>query len=106
MSELPVRVKVQDSASQVIYTDAVLMNGNPLGFVLNFGQWAPEDPGLVRVYCRVGMSPNHMKLLSQLLTQNVAAYEARFGEVAVTEDRAASGHRIGFDVGPETPTKA
>ena len=106
MSELPIKVKVQDSASQVVYTDAVLINGNPLGFVLNFGQWAPEEPGLVRVYTRVGMSPNHLKLLAQLLTQNVAAYEARFGEVAVTEDRAAAGHRIGFDVGPEIPTKA
>jgi hypothetical protein len=92
-----VRVKVQESANQVIYTDAVLINGNPLGFVLNFGQWAPEEPGLVRVYTRVGMSPNHAKLLAQLLTQNVAAYEARFGEVTVTEDRAAGAHRIGFD---------
>ena len=105
MSELPVRVKVQESANQVIYTDPVLINGNPLGFVLNFGQWAPEDPGLIRVYSRVGMSPNHMKLLSQLLAQNVAAYEARFGEVVVTEDRAASAHRIGFDVGADAPAK-
>src|SRR5712692_2898065 len=107
VSELPgVRVKVQESANQVIYTDAVLINGNPLGFVLNFGQWAPEDPGLVRIYTRVGMSPNHMKLLSQLLTQNVAAYEARFGEVAVTEDRAAAAHRIGFDAAAQaTPPK-
>ena len=101
MSDLPVKVKVQESANQVVYTDAVLINGNPLGFVLNFGQWAPEEPGLVRVYTRVGMSPNHLKLLAQLLTQNVAAYEARFGEMVVTEDRAATGNRIGFDVGPE-----
>lgn len=102
MSELQVKVKVQPSADQVIYTDAVLINGNPLGFVLNFGQWAPEEPGLVRVYSRVGMSPNHMKLLSQLLTQNVAAYEAQFGEMVVTEDRAARAHHIGFDVGTDT----
>lgn len=101
MSELPLRVKVQESASQVIYTDAVLINGNPLGFVLNFGQWAPEEAGLVRVYTRVGMSPNHLKLLAQLLAQNVAAYEEKFGEMISTEDRAASGHHIGFDVVPE-----
>lgn len=101
MSDMPIKVKVQDSANQVIYTDAVLINGNPLGFVLNFGQWAPEEPGLVRVYTRVGMSPNHLKLLAQLLTQNVAAYEAKFGEMISTEDRAAPGHHIGFDVGPE-----
>lgn len=97
MSEMPIRVKVQESASQVVYTDAVLINGNPLGFVLNFGQWAPEEPGLIRVYARVGMSPNHLKLLSQLLASNVAAYEAKFGEMAVSEDRAASAHHIGFD---------
>ena len=105
MSELPIRVKVQESANQVIYTDAVLINGNPLGFVLNFGQWAPEEAGLVRVYSRVGMSPNHMKLLAQLLAQNVAAYEEKFGEVTVTEDRAARAHHFGFDVGPDANSK-
>jgi Protein of unknown function (DUF3467) len=105
VSELPLRVKVQESANQVIYTDAVLINGNPLGFVLNFGQWAPEEPGLVRVYTRVGMSPNHMKLLAQLLTQNVAAYEAKFGEMISAEDRAAAGHRIGFDPAPDARPK-
>jgi Protein of unknown function (DUF3467) len=105
MSELPIKVKVQESASQVVYTDAVLINGNPLGFVLNFGQWAPEEPGLVRVYARVGMSPNHLKLLAQLLTQNVAAYEEKFGEMAMTEDRAANAHRIGFDTLPPAPRK-
>ena len=104
MSELPIKVKVQESANQVVYTDAVLINGNPLGFVLNFGQWAPEEPGLVRVYSRVGMSPN--QLLAQLLTQNVSAYEAMFGEMVVTEDRAAQAHRIGFDVGPEPRPKS
>ena len=105
MSDLPIKVKVQDSASQVIYTDAVLINGNPLGFVLNFGQWAPEEPGLVRVYSRVGMSPNHLKLLSQLLAQNVAAYEEKFGEMVATHDRAADAHRIGFDTVPPEPRR-
>src|SRR5579864_9016401 len=105
MSDLPIRVKVQESASQVVYTDAVLINGNPLGFVLNFGQWAPEEPGLIRVYARVGMSPNHMKLLAQLLAQNVAAYEEKFGEMVVTEDRAARAHHIGFDVPVQPPAK-
>ncbi len=105
MSEMPIRVKVQESASQVVYTDAVLINGNPLGFVLNFGQWAPEEPGLVRIYSRVGMSPNHLKLLAQLLAQNVVAYEAKFGEMVVIEDRAAAAHRIGFDANAVLNTK-
>ena len=105
MSDMPIKVKVQESASQVVYTDAVLINGNPLGFVLNFGQWAPEEPGLVRVYTRVGMSPNHLKLLAQLLAQNVAAYEEKFGEMVVAHDRAADAHRIGFDTVPPEPRR-
>src|SRR3981081_4288243 len=105
MSEMPIKVKVQESANQVVYTDAVLINGRPLAFVLNFGRWAPEEPGLVRVYSRVGMSPNHLKLLAQLLTQNVAAYEDKFGEVVVAEDRAAHGHHIGFDTAAPRPRR-
>jgi hypothetical protein len=49
------------------------------------------------------MSPNHLKLLAQLLAQNVEAYEEKFGEMAVTEDRAAHAHRIGFDTLPPEP---
>jgi hypothetical protein len=41
-----------------------------------------------------------MKLLSQLLAQNVSAYEEKFGEMAVATDRAAEAHRIGFDTAP------
>ena len=51
------------------------------------------------------MSPNHLKLLSQLLAQNVAAYEEKFGEMSVTEDRAAGAHHIGFDVGTDANSK-
>src|SRR5579872_2900994 len=97
----PISVAVLPSAEQIVFSDVVVVNGSPTGFILNFGQWAPEQPGLVRVYTRVGMSPNHLKMLAKLLTQNVAAYEEKFGQMVSAEDRAASGHRIGFDVVPE-----
>ena len=103
MSEMPpnIQVKVQESASQVVYTDAVLVNGSPMGFVLNFGQWAPEQPGLVRVYARVGMSPNHLKLLAKLLQSNVEGYEKQFGEIPVTpQPQEPPHHHLGFE-----PTK-
>jgi hypothetical protein len=102
-----VQVKVQESASQVIYSDVVLINGSPMGFVLNFGQWAPEEPGLVRVYSRVGMSPNHLKLLAHLLAENVAGYESQFGEIVVGDHREAPHKHIGFEpVEPGSTTPA
>ncbi len=105
MSEMPgsIQVRVHESASQVIYSDAVIVNGTPLGFVLNFGQWAPEQVGLVRVYARVGMSPNHLKLLAQILAQNVTGYEARFGKIVVGESREAPHQHIGFEPIDEKP---
>jgi hypothetical protein len=107
VSEIPqpnIQVKVQESASQVIYTDAVLVNGSPLGFVLNFGQWAPEQPGLVRIYSRVGMSPNHLKLLANLLQQNVAGYEKQFGPIPLLpQPIEAPHHHVGFEPAPPKP---
>ena len=105
MSELPIQVKVHETASQVVYTDAVLVNGSPLGFVLNFGQWAPEQPGLIRVYTRVGMSPSHLKLLAQLLNDNVAGYESKFGPIVVAEERAAPHQHIGFSPKPTSASR-
>jgi hypothetical protein len=100
MSEMPIQVKVHESASQVIYSDVAFLSGNPLGFILNFGQWAPEQPGLVRVYARVGMSPNHLKVLARQLAENVAGYEAKFGEIVVGEEREAPHQHIGFTPKP------
>ncbi|TME14233.1 MAG: DUF3467 domain-containing protein [Chloroflexi bacterium] len=95
---LGVQVKVQESASQVVYTDAVLVNGSPLGFILNFGQWAPEQPNLVRVYSRVGMSPNHLKMLAALLQQNVEGYEKQFGPIPVAPLPNEPPHsHVGFE---------
>ncbi len=94
----PISVAVQPGAEQVIYSDVVAVNGAPTGFVLNFGQWAPEQAGVVRVYSRVGLSPNHLKMLAKLLQQNVEGYEAKFGEIPIGgENREAPHSHIGFE---------
>ena len=93
----PISIAVLPGAEQVIFSDVVVVNGSPTGFVLNFGQWAPEQPGLVRVYTRVGMSPNHLKMLAKLLQQNVEGYEAKFGAIPIGENPEAPHTHIGFE---------
>lgn len=100
-----IQVKIEHSAEQIVYSDVVLVNGSPMGFVLNFGQWAPEQPGVMRVYGRIGLSPNHLKLLAQLLAQNVAGYEQQFGQIVVGEQPAAPHQHIGFQPSGGAPTK-
>ena len=96
-----IQIAIDPQATQVLYTDVVIVNGSPMGFVLNFGQWAPDQAGSARVYARVGMSPNHMKLLARLLKDNVDGYEAKFGPIAVDESREAPHQHIGFSPKPE-----
>ena len=96
MSQNAIQVKIEHPAEQVIYSDVVMVNGSPMGFVLNFGQWSPETPGQMRVYSRVGLSPNHLKLLAGLLAENVAGYEKQFGPIVVGDQPAAPHQHIGF----------
>lgn len=98
----PISIAVLPGAEQVIFSDVVVVNGSPTGFVLNFGQWAPEQPGLVRVYTRVGMSPNHLKMLSKLLQANVEGYEKQFGAIPIGDQRDAPHTHIGFEPRPTT----
>lgn len=91
----PIQIQVQPTAEQVIYSDVVAVNGSPLGFTLNFGQLA--EPGVIRVYARVGMSPNHLKVLARLLQQNVEGYEAKLGEIPVGDAIQAPHQHIGFE---------
>ena len=101
-----IQVKIEHTAEQIVYSDVVLVNGSPMGFVLNFGQWAPEQPGVMRVYSRVGLSPNHLKLLAQLLNQNIAGYEQQFGKIVVGEQPQAPHQHIGFQPAAKPPDAA
>ena len=96
MAQNSIQVKIEHAAEQVVYSDVVMVNGSPMGFVLNFGQWSPENPGQMRVYSRIGLSPNHVKLLAGLLAQNVAGYEQQFGTIVVGDQPAAPHQHIGF----------
>lgn len=101
MAQNSIQVKIEHSAEQVVYSDVVMVNGSPMGFVLNFGQWAPENPGQMRVYSRIGLSPNHLKLLAGLLAENVAGYEQQFGPIVVGDQQAPPHQHIGFAPAPK-----
>ncbi|HEX6488388.1 MAG TPA: DUF3467 domain-containing protein [Candidatus Dormibacteraeota bacterium] len=97
MAQQPIQVTVQPGSEQVVFSDVVVLNGGPTGFVLNFGQWAPDQPGLVRVYSRVGLSPNHLKMLWKLLEQNIQGYEAKFGAIPIGDTPEVPHSHIGFE---------
>ncbi|MEI6221854.1 MAG: DUF3467 domain-containing protein [bacterium] len=92
-----INVTIAQEALKALYTDMVFLNSDPFGFVLNFGQKLPQ-PGQVQVFARIAFSPQHAKVLANLLADNIKRYEKEFGEIKVTEkmQKDAKDKSIGF----------
>ncbi|HSH05180.1 MAG TPA: DUF3467 domain-containing protein [Anaerolineae bacterium] len=69
---------------EAVYANMALITHTPVEIVLDFAQILPRMPaGNGQVKSRVIMTPVHAKLLLRALTQNIANYEAQFGEIKV-----------------------
>jgi hypothetical protein len=67
---------------EAIYTNFALLTHSPSEVVIDFARVLPNMPK-TRVYARILMTPMHAKLLLRALTDNLAKYEAQYGEIAV-----------------------
>jgi hypothetical protein len=102
-----VQVQIVEQHADVLYSDQAFISYTAVGFTLDFAQLTPQI-GISRVVSRIGMSPTHMKLLVEVLAQNLHQYEQVFGVVAVTPQMVAQHSQphqhIGFR--PEHEGKA
>jgi hypothetical protein len=93
------QVQVSEPHADVLYSDQAFISYTPVGFTLDFAQLTPQI-GLSRIVSRVGMSPIHLKLLVQVLSQNLQKYEEQFGVVQIThqmvEQHSPPHQHIGF----------
>ncbi len=64
----------------VTYANLVRIAHTPSELMYDFGRYLPGDPG-AEVVSRVLMSPLGAKLFLHALTENIAKYEAAFGEI-------------------------
>ncbi len=69
---------------EALYSNLVLITHTPSEFVLDFARVLPNAPHN-KVYARMIMTPLHAKLLLRALGENVAKFEAQFGEITVPE---------------------
>ncbi len=79
----PRKLNVQMPADlEPTYANVVLITHSPSEVIMDFAQAMPNHPQL-RVKARVVMTPLNAKLLLRALTDNLAKYEARYGEIAM-----------------------
>jgi len=81
---------------QLVYTDAVadgtysnfqVVGNNETEFILDFAFVQPNS-SKAKVKSRVILSPKHAKSLLRVLSQRVADYERRFGELPMRDSMA------------------
>ncbi len=72
---------------EAIYTNFALITHSPSEVVIDFARVLPNMPK-TRVYARMVMTPMNAKLLLRALTDNLAKYEAQYGEIILPTNLA------------------
>lgn len=85
------------------YANVVRIAHTPAEMVFDFAQMLPGTRQ-ARVQTRVLMSPLGAKLFHRALSENLAKYEAAFGEIAVPGDRSLEGYERLFRPPDEDPS--
>lgn len=93
-------IEIGEKESQGIYSNLAIISHSPAEFVIDFTRVMPGTPK-ARVHARIVMTPQHIKMLSRALNENIARYEQQHGEIEV--DNAQPGNYPGFN--PDVESK-
>jgi hypothetical protein len=85
-----------------VYCNLARISHSPADIVIDFAHLLPADT-TARVRARVLMSPLSAKLLLRALTENLARYEAAFGEIHVPVNTSLADHLFRPHQPPEDP---
>ena len=79
----PMQINVELPAElDAVYANFAMITHSPSEIVIDFARILPNVPK-AKVQARVIMTPMNAKLLHRALTENLARYEAAFGEIKV-----------------------
>jgi hypothetical protein len=85
-----------------VYCNLARISHSPADIVVDFAHLLPAETNAV-VKARVLMSPISAKLLLRALTENLARYEAAYGEIHVPANTSLAEHLFRPHSPPEGP---
>jgi len=96
--ELPqgqqVQVEIGERESEGVYSNFVLIAHSPSEFIIDFARILPGLPK-AKVFSRIVMTPQHVQMLHNALTDNIKKYEDRFGKIRV-QGKEQTAKNLGF----------
>ncbi len=87
---------------ETVYSNLARISHSPADIVIDFAHLLPADSRAV-VKARVLMSPLSAKLLLRALAENLARFEAAFGEINVPASTSLAEHLFRPHQAPEEP---
>ena len=74
------QIALDEETAQGMYCNLALISHTEAEFTFDFVYVQPQQPK-AKVRARTITSPAHAKQLARVLAENIARYEARFGEI-------------------------
>ena len=94
-----IQIELDEKVGAGEYANLAIVTHSPAEFIIDFSQVMPGMPK-ARVRSRIIMTPLHVKSFAAALMDNLQKYEARFGEIKVSQDEWA--REFGFELPTDT----
>jgi hypothetical protein len=78
-----IKIEIDENTAQGVYANLAMIGHSEDEFIVDFIFLQPQNPK-AKVRARIVTSPGHAKRFLAALKDNVAKYEAQFGEIKVT----------------------
>jgi hypothetical protein len=89
----------------IVYANLARIAHSPSDIVIDFAHILPGEP-TAKIRARVVMTPLSIKLLLRALTENIARYEAAFGEINIPVNSTLADNLFKPFQPPEPPKEA
>lgn len=77
-----ISIELGEKEAEGIYSNLAIISHSPAEFVVDFTRILPNLPK-ARVHARIIMTPQHAKLLTHALHDNIVKFEEEFGEIVI-----------------------
>ncbi|HLA39776.1 MAG TPA: DUF3467 domain-containing protein [Candidatus Glassbacteria bacterium] len=78
-----INLELSEQAGEGIYANLALITHSSSEFVIDFARLMPGLPK-ARIQARIIMTPQNLKNLQRAIVDNIAKYEAQFGQIKLT----------------------
>jgi hypothetical protein len=77
-----ISIELGEKEAEGIYSNLAIISHSPAEFVVDFTRILPNLPK-AKVHARIIMTPQHAKLLTHALYDNIVRFEEEYGEIVL-----------------------